>query len=91
MKLDLITTQDLEQFKIELFAEMRNILAGAGNPSDNSQWLRSAEVRKLLKISPGTLQNLRINGTLRYSMVGKIFYYKREDINSILEGNRSII
>ena len=30
MKLDLITTQDLEQFKLELFAEMRNILAGTG-------------------------------------------------------------
>lgn len=90
MKLDLITTQDLEQFKLELFAEMRNILAGTGTAHDNSQWLRSAEVRKLLKISPGTLQNLRINGTLRYSMVGKIFYYKREDINGILEGNRSI-
>jgi len=90
MKLDLITTRDLEEFKLELFAEMRSILAGTRATND-SQWLRSAEVRKLLKISPGTLQNLRINGTLHYSTVGKIFYYKREDINSILEGNRSVI
>ncbi len=89
MKLDLITKEDLEHFKVDLLAEMRNILKGEKMFGDGL-WLRSAEVRKLLKISPGTLQNLRINGTLRYSMVGKMFYYKREDINNILEDNRSI-
>ena len=52
----------------------------------SKKWLRSVEVRKLLGISPGTLQNLRINGTLRFTKVGSIMYYKLEDINEILEG-----
>jgi len=86
MKLDLITKEDLEQFKVDLLTELKIMLKG-NNLSDDRQWLRSADVRKLLKISPGTLQNLRINGTLQYSMVGKMFYYKREDITNVLEGN----
>ena len=41
----------------------------------------------MLNISPGTLQNLRINGTLRFTKMGGIIYYKLEDINKILEDN----
>ncbi|EHQ25081.1 helix-turn-helix domain-containing protein [Mucilaginibacter paludis] len=48
---------------------------------------KSCEVRKMLNISPGTLQNLRINGTLRFTKIGSIMYYKLEDINKVLEGN----
>jgi hypothetical protein len=36
----------------------------------SKQWLKSVDVRKMLNISPGTLQNLRINGTLRYTKIG---------------------
>lgn len=36
--------------------------------------------------SPGTLQNLRINGTLNFTRIGSIIYYKQEDINKLLEG-----
>ena len=49
------------------------------------QWLKSAEVRELLKISPGTLQNLRINGTLKYKRIGGIIYYNYEGIVKMLE------
>ena len=34
----------------------------------------------MLRISPGTLQNLRVNGTLAYTKIGGIIYYKYEDI-----------
>jgi hypothetical protein len=43
-------------------------------------------VKNLLKISPGTLQNLRMNGTLRFTKIGGILYYKYEDIIEVLEG-----
>jgi hypothetical protein len=49
-----------------------------------AQWLKSSEVRKLLKISPGTLQNLRINGTLNYKRIGGIIFYKYDDIQKML-------
>lgn len=86
---DLITKQDLEQFKTELFAELKKIGIRPAAEQSGKQWLKSAEVRKLLKISPGTLQNLRINRTLAYTRVGSILYYKYEDILKILEGGKT--
>lgn len=42
----------------------------------------------MLAISPGTLQNLRINGTLPYTKVGGVIYYDADDINNMLTENR---
>ncbi|HEY9002069.1 MAG TPA: helix-turn-helix domain-containing protein [Mucilaginibacter sp.] len=60
-------------------------LIGRGS-GEARQWLKSNQVRKMLNISPGTLQNLRINGTLRYTKVGSILYYKAEDIDKLMNG-----
>ena len=54
------------------------------------RWLRSKEVIKLLKISPGTLQNLRINGTLTYTKIGGTLYYDNSDIEKLLNNNKTI-
>jgi hypothetical protein len=78
--IELITKEDLKQFKSELLTEIQ--------PGQSKQWLKSNEVRKLLNISPGTLQNLRINGTLRYTKIGGMMYYKLEDIHKVLEGGQ---
>lgn len=87
--LDLITKQDLEQFKIDLLRELKNFQVSTSASINDSQWLRSPEVRKLLKISPGTLQNLRINGTLAYTQIGNIHYYKYDDIVKLLDSGNS--
>ena len=52
------------------------------------KYLKSPEVREMLQISPGTLQNLRINGTLPYTKVGGVIYYAYEDIIKMLHQNR---
>jgi hypothetical protein len=82
--IELLTKDDLKTFKTELLLEIKTML----NPDESisKKWLKSNEVRKLLNISPGTLQNLRINGTLRFTRIGSIIYYKLEDINILLEG-----
>lgn len=83
----IITTGDLEEFKIELLDEIGKLLKQVnGEPS--KKWLKSQEVRKLLGISPGTLQNLRVNGTLPYTKVGGVIFYEFSDIRKMLEGNR---
>jgi hypothetical protein len=82
--IELITKEDLREFKSELLTEIKQLIQPGQGQS--KKWLKSVEVRKLLGISPGTLQNLRINGTLRFSKVGSIMYYRLEDINKILEG-----
>lgn len=85
MNVELITREDLREFKNELLIEIKQIMQlGQGQ---SKKWLKSSEVRKMLNISPGTLQNLRINGTLRFTKIGSIMYYKLEDLNKVLEGN----
>src|SRR5689334_12879117 len=66
MSMEILTKEDLKQFKQELFAELKQFLQPAAQGAAK-KWLKSPEVRKLLNISPGTLQNLRINGTLAFS------------------------
>jgi hypothetical protein len=81
--LDLITKEDLECFKRELFQKLEKLNINAQHYQEK-KWLRSAEVRKLLKISSGTLQNLRINGVLPYEKIGGIFYYAYAHIVQLL-------
>jgi len=85
MNIEILTVADLKLFKSELIAELKEVL----QPQQPSAkiWLKSTEVRKILSISPGTLQNMRINGTLNYTKVGGTMYYKAEDINQLLGGN----
>ena len=85
----IITTDDLREFKIELLEDIKELL---NNHSGKSQkkWLKSPEVRELLGISHGTLQNLRINGTLPYTKVGGVLYYDYNEIMEVLENNKVI-
>jgi hypothetical protein len=88
MPSEILTTDDLREFKIELLEELKQLLQeNKGLPE--KKWLRSGEVRKLLDISQGTLQNMRVNGTLPYSKMGGLLYYKSQDIYKILESNKS--
>lgn len=82
----LLTIGDLENFKNVLFDEIKNLLKET-NGQQAKEWLRSSEVRKMLGVSPGTLQNLRINRMLTFSKVGGIVFYKYDDIISLLETN----
>ena len=83
MSLQVLTTNDLQEFKIELLEEIRNILTEQKSVT-SKKWLKSIEVRKLLNISPGTLQTLRINGTLPFTKTGGTNYYNYTDIEKLL-------
>lgn len=82
----LITREDLNEFRSLLLNDLKEILLS--KPQQTKQWLKSNEVRKLLKISPGTLQNLRINGTLTYTKIGGIMYYDNSVIEKLLNNNK---
>ena len=74
MPASIITTDDLRDFKLELLDDIKKILSKQDN-GKLKKYLKSSEVMDLLQVSPGTLQNLRINGTLPYTKVGGIIYY----------------
>lgn len=83
----IITTDDLREFKMELLEDIKQMLK-AENGQRERKWLRSPEVRELLGISPGTLQNLRINGTLPYTRVGGVLYYDYHEIMQVMDKNK---
>ncbi|MBN9337541.1 transcriptional regulator [Elizabethkingia meningoseptica] len=83
MIVNLITKEDLKEFKTELLEDIKNLFSI--KVSEQKLWLRSSEVKELLKISSGTLQNLRINGTLSYTRVGGTLYYNYKDIEEMLK------
>jgi len=86
MAVEIITKEELQTFRVELLNDIKQLLESSGK-LEQKKWLKSPEVRKMLGISPGTLQNLRVNGTLPFTKIGSLFYYPYEDINKILEKN----
>jgi len=90
MPTTIVTTEDLMEFKVELLEEIKKLLNNpSGSGSGSKKWLKSKEVMKLLQISPGTLQNFRINGNLPFTRIGGSIYYDADEINKILMKNRS--
>jgi hypothetical protein len=87
MPAQILTSDDLREFKIEMLSEIKQLLKEAnGQPS--KKWLKSYEVRKILNISPGTLQNLRLNGTLPYTKIIGVIYYDYADIQEMLQSRK---
>lgn len=86
MPAQIITLDDFEGFKQELLSEIEKLIdRKVGNAN---RWLKSDEVQRLLKISPGTLQTLRLNGTIPYSKIGGTIFYDLQDINRILDQSK---
>ena len=83
MKIEILTKEDLQSFRLQLLEDISFLLKP--NPANTKQWLKSSEVRTLLKISPGTLQNLRITGKLSPSKIGGSFYYRMDEIEKLLQ------
>lgn len=86
MAVEILTKQDLDDFRTLLLNDIREIFQS--KTEQTRQWLKSKEVRKLLNISPGTLQTLRINKTLSYTKIGGIIYYAQKDIEKLLDENK---
>jgi len=84
MPTDIITKEDLHEFRKQLIEDIRQLLNGERS-TPQGKWLKSYQVKNLLKISAGTLQNLRVNGTIPFTRIGNIIYYKAEDIHNLLQ------
>ena len=83
---ELTTKQDLINFE-ERIVEKITTLFRHKSP-DHKEWLRSSEVRKMLSISAGTLQTLRINGSLPFTKLNGTLYYSYDDVTKALNQNK---
>jgi hypothetical protein len=91
MATEILTKEDLEEFKTEMFEQLTDLLSGrqSTNPISNNikkRWLKSHEVERLLKISTTKLQVLRRTGVIPYSKIGNTIFYDVDDIDEAIEG-----
>lgn len=87
MAATIITPEDLQNFKQELLTEIQQLLSQK-QTAPTRKWLKSNEVRRLLLVSPGTLQNLRVNGTLPFTKIGGVIFYDYDDIQKMIEAHK---
>ena len=83
MAIEVVTKDDLQQFRIQLINDIK-LLIGSPEKTLDKQWLKNAEVKKILNISSNTIQRLRTAGKLRSSKIGGVHYYRYADIEKML-------
>jgi hypothetical protein len=80
--------EDLQVFRNDLLNDIKNLLFKSR--PETEEWLKAGEVKKLLKISSGTLLTLRAKARLQYSKIGGTYYYRHEEIKKMLtDGSNS--
>ena len=89
-KNEILTVGDLIDFKAELLIEIGKLIQRSSlkNPQSKA-WLKSKEVREVLRVSGGKLLTMRVNGTLPYTRIGGVIYYEYKDIEQMLEKLKS--
>ena len=87
MAAELITTDDLREFRRELLADLKGLLENT-TTKPTKRWLKSYEVKQLMGISAGTLANLRVNGTLPFSKIGGLILYDYDEIVQVLQDSK---
>jgi hypothetical protein len=83
----LVTLDDLEKFRVKLMMDIKMILEGPLGKTPK-RWLKSYEVRELLKISHGTLHTLRSNGKIPFTRIGGLIFYDAIEIDRILQDKK---
>jgi hypothetical protein len=84
MAVEIITKEDLQEFGKNLLNQISGLLGQSFEQP--KKWLKTYQVKNLLKISDNTLQTLRDNGTIPFTKIGGILYYSNEHINQVLSG-----
>jgi len=83
MSAEVITKEDLQIFRIQLLDDLKRMFPVKQENGEKAEWLKSAEVRKLLKISSSTLQNMRISGELNPVKISGSWYYSMSSVDAL--------
>ncbi len=86
MKINVLTVEEFLQMKQELIKEIKETISQTSS-KEIPEWLRTSAVRKILKISSSSVQNLRNSGMLPYSKIKGSIFYKASDVEKLLESN----
>ena len=85
MTVDIVTKEDLQVLRLQLISDITQIIQGIPSPPDQSTWLKSKDVMKILNIAYSTLQVFRYNGTVKSTKIGGRIYYDSEHIRTLIK------
>lgn len=84
--MEILSKQDLEIFRIKIISDIERLLETTNNhTTEEFDWLRNKAVRKMMDISPATLQNLRITRKIHHKKVLGSYYYNKTDLQKLFE------
>ena len=81
-----VTKDDLRQYSLMIIDEIRKLKPEI-KKDDDVEWLKSRAAKKMLTMSAGSLQNLRVTGRVRFKKVLGSYYYNRGDLEKLFTGN----
>ena len=81
----IITDKQWAMLRDEILALAQTCHKVFGESSKHTDWLHNGDVCRLLGISKRTLQHYRDTGMLTFAQIGHKCYYKREDVERLLQ------
>ena len=85
MQIEIATKQDLVALQQEIIKAVKELLDSNNKPVEQ---LRSKEVMKILGYtSASSLKSLRDRKKLKFSRIGKTFFYDAQSVNQLLNKN----
>jgi hypothetical protein len=90
MPANIITTDDLREFKTELIEQIKNIISTPHGPTNQKRFLKTSELQEALGLSPSTIHQLRIMRILPFTKINGVIFYDWEDIVVMMQKNKKI-
>lgn len=78
--MELVTKEDLQLFRFQLLNDLKKLIEQYLEKPNALEWIKSKQVREMLHVSPGTLQNLRIQGKIKPKKIGGSWYYNLKEL-----------
>ena len=90
MEVVIIERKAFEALMMDVSSLTENVNRLCGREGDRrmAKWRDNEEVCRLLRLSPRTLQTMRDKGLIACSQIGKKFYYRREDLESLVADSK---
>ena len=89
---DMVTKEDLRQFGLELLCNIGTLMTQTRevqNEIVDQEWIKSKQVRILMNMSPGSVQNLRVTEKVRFKKIVGSYYYNKADLLKLFTDEKS--
>jgi hypothetical protein len=88
---DMVTKEDLRQFGLELLGNINTLITQMKEVQGEiveQEWIKSKQVRLLMNMSPGSVQNLRVTQKVRFKKILGSYYYNKVDLLKLFTDER---